>query len=652
MATTLHDLESVDDPLELFRLASEAILQRQTDIDRLAEIRTRAVAALHAQGLSNRDIARLVGVSPPRVSQLVSANDAATIAVFRAWSAIEQTMADLLGISDLQRSVNTYHRARQILINSEHFDKTAIADLDELRATRNAIVHGKWDISEREAERLVDKAAYLKALITLVASQVSASENHAGQAEAFREDSPSPSALYQERRLRTGLRFGPWVTTRRLGRGSNGEVWEARGTDERTYAIKIFTPGGPRDRLRRFRKEIKFLSDHRMHPGILPLLDSFIGTTSGDPVWYVMPKAIPIGDALGNDPNSIEVVAAIATIASTLADLAEQGIFHRDIKPANLFRLGDSWVIGDFGLAKYPDMDPVSEHGKRLGPIDYMAPEMRSDADRTPAGPADVWALSKTLWVLLTGNSLPLPGPHRPADPAYMLHTRITFNRARELDLLMERATETQPEDRLTMREMASELQACIEPVPEAAQSAGLAELSSRVAALIDPDRRKALAARERRHALQMTAIELAQLTQKVSEELQQVLGFDASTDSGYSASLKLRSVEFTAYSWNSSGVSLRPPGPRPKVTVVIATTMRILHEGDPASLAAVLNVVRSEDGLEHVSEIWSATYDGVVLSSARQAHVLAAIRAGFVDSFEDAARRVADLLAEDSVEN
>jgi hypothetical protein len=113
-----------------------------------------------------------------------------------------------------------------------------------------------------------------------------------------------------------------------------------------------------------------------------------------------------------------------------------------------------------------------------------MAPEMRQDADRAAPGPADVWALGKTLWVLVTGAELPLPGTHRPFETAHALRERITFKFAAELDLLLERATLTEPGQRVSMEEMARELLACTAPPPEARPAASLAELHARAAAL------------------------------------------------------------------------------------------------------------------------------------------------------------------------
>ena len=143
------------------------------------------------------------------------------------------------------------------------------------------------------------------------------------------------------RAIDPGRRFGQWVTASRkpLGSGGNGEVWRVKGDDGRTGAIKLLGRGGRsgRYRLGRFRDEARFLLAHPEVPGILPVLDSCICDDLGQPSWYVMPVAA-IREALGDDPAPGEVVAAVAQIAATLAELAAEGVGHRDIKPDNLFR--------------------------------------------------------------------------------------------------------------------------------------------------------------------------------------------------------------------------------------------------------------------------------------------------------------------------
>jgi serine/threonine protein kinase len=90
-----------------------------------------------------------------------------------------------------------------------------------------------------------------------------------------------------------------------------------------------------------------------------------------------MPLAVPIRAALGPDPAPERVVEAVAAITWTLTGLVREGISHRDVKPDNLLCLGGVWSIGDFGLVKYPAGQALTEHGRKLGPTDFMAPEMR-----------------------------------------------------------------------------------------------------------------------------------------------------------------------------------------------------------------------------------------------------------------------------------
>src|SRR5262249_33620433 len=145
----------------------------------------------------------------------------------------------------------------------------------------------------------------------------------------------------------------------------------------------------------------------------------------------------------------------------------------------------------------------------------------------------------------------------------------------------------------------------------------------------------------------QATGNNLNQLTQDVSQQLQEILDFDIRSDSGLAANKKLGVVEFPPHSWFSTGISLLPPGRQPAVKVLVATAMRIARKGDPARLAAVLSVARLESGLEDITEVWSTIYEDVLIGSVSQAQAFASIRAGLVDSFEPAVRKVAEILAE-----
>lgn len=452
-----------------------------------------------------------------------------------------------------------------------------------------------------------------------------------------------------------GQQYGDWVIVgdEPLGAGGNGQVWRAAAADGRTGAIKVLSVGKRRDgayRLGRFRDEIAFLAAHPGTAGILPLLDSRIRDDPGQSSWYVMPVARPIRAALGSDPEPVVVVAAIAEIAATLASLAVEGVAHRDLKPDNLFELDGRWVIGDFGLVSYPDKDPRTEHGRKLGPVDYMAPEMRRDADRADPGPADVWALGKTLWVLLADAELPQPGTHQAAEAAHALRDRITFTFAAELDLLLERATQIDPTRRVSMEEMARELKACAVSPPEAQPNASLAELSARAAALT-AEKRASVALRQERQDRETAAWEeLSQIVADTAIELNDQLSFYIHPqDNGYQAAALLGHPPFTPHYGQSAGRMLFPVGyQRSPVQVIVAAAFRVLREDDPADIAALVRVDRILDqgNVHEPSVTWERTYSGIPVASAQQAHVMAEIRAGLTASFAHTIRRAIEILS------
>jgi serine/threonine protein kinase len=455
--------------------------------------------------------------------------------------------------------------------------------------------------------------------------------------------------------IEAGQRYGVWVVTgdERLGGGGNGEVWRAEASDGRTGAVKVLHAGEGDEgqyRLARFKDEIGFLLAHPDFPGILPLLDSRISDNLDESSWYVMPVATPVRQALGADPGPDVVVGAAAEIADTLVALAAEGVAHRDIKPDNLFELDGRWVIGDFGLVTYPEKDPRTEHGRKVGPTDYMAPEMRRDADRADPGPADVWALAKTVWVLLTGQDLPLPGTHRSAEAAHSLQERITFRYAPELDRLLESATQIEPEKRISMRDMALELRACTVPPPEARESASLAELHDRMAALTAASRQRVSRTQDRRSRIVEAKVELEQIVADTAIALSDQLTFDIrSQENGYQAAALLGMPPYSVYDGDSWGWLLLPPGQqRPAVEVIVAAAYRMLDEDGAADIAVLLRVDRilSDQGMHEPHEVLARTYLGIPVASAQQANVMAGIGASLTSSFPAAVQQVLQIFA------
>jgi serine/threonine protein kinase len=253
---------------------------------------------------------------------------------------------------------------------------------------------------------------------------------------------------------------GGWRVLGRIDGGGNGDVYRCQGRDGTEAAIKILKRDRDRrgDRMPRFRNEIHFLEERRDYPGVLPMLDHALPYDPAEPSWYAMPLATPLLEALGEAPEFSRVVDAIGHIADTLARLAAERVGHRDIKPANLFQLNGEWVIGDFGLVKYPEQERVTRHGQALGPYDFMAPEMRRDADTASPEPADVYSLAKTLWSVATGKRYPPQGELRSDRHASRLSSHVDDRRTALLEPLLERCTSHEHTLRPAMREVAEEL--------------------------------------------------------------------------------------------------------------------------------------------------------------------------------------------------
>ncbi|KOX11577.1 protein kinase domain-containing protein [Streptomyces sp. NRRL B-3648] len=199
--------------------------------------------------------------------------------------------------------------------------------------------------------------------------------------------------------------------------------------------------------------------------GIVPVLDA---DPDDPPQWFVMPRAVKLRDVLsphGRPAELREVVEAVRQIAGTLAVLAERGISHRDIKPDNLLHYQDRPVVADFGIAAWPERPELTAATVKMGPMYFLAPEMRFPEPGTPGYPADVWSLAKVLFVLAKGLKYPPEGTHYLQGNEYSLWAQGGES-AMDLAPVLEAATAYEPRDRLSMAAFREELTAWLELHP------------------------------------------------------------------------------------------------------------------------------------------------------------------------------------------
>lgn len=201
--------------------------------------------------------------------------------------------------------------------------------------------------------------------------------------------------------LKVGLKIGSWTLRKQLGKGGNGQVWRADDNTGHKAALKVLTKYKVIAR-KRFRDEILIMQSCGVE-GIVPLLDAATFDPEGDmPAWYAMPIGIPMSKSrlvaeLG------DLTSAFIRLAKTLASLHMKEVSHRDIKPANIVVIEGEPFLGDFGLVDFPDKDDLTGLREQIGPKWTMAPEIWRTSQDADLRPADVYALAKSFWILLTG---------------------------------------------------------------------------------------------------------------------------------------------------------------------------------------------------------------------------------------------------------
>jgi len=256
-----------------------------------------------------------------------------------------------------------------------------------------------------------------------------------------------------------GQKFGRWELLERLGVGGNGEVWAVTSNDSERFALKLLIHGGRDEAYKRFCREIEALQKLEDFNGIVPLLDFFIPSDpKKDRPWYVMPLAISYQDTI-SEKTLWQISADFELLALTLARLHEQGICHRDVKPANFLVLNGIVCLSDFGLVKLPEADGITPERRDVGAKFTIAPEMRRTASQADGAPADVYSLAKSLWIVLTKESLGFDGQYDPQSTAIGLSKFLRSDHyVTPLDDLLVASTDHEPGKRPSAEEFARQL--------------------------------------------------------------------------------------------------------------------------------------------------------------------------------------------------
>ncbi len=315
--------------------------------------------------------------------------------------------------------------------------------------------------------------------------------------------------------------------TEKLGRGQYGVVWAAEGPGGTRVALKFIPIEDAKGEIEL--KAIRYVKLIR-HANLVPIHAVWLLDKDGNQLdGQMLNEAVPAteGETLVADPLESNQDLAYLIVCMTLADgslddklksskkegksglpleevveymqqtargldfLNEKrhqvgnrtvGIQHRDIKPANLLLIGDTVVIGDFGVAT--TMKNFHHTATTaLGSLAFMAPE--SIAKR-PSASSDQYALAITYYQLRTGEL--------PFDPAATLPELIDIHKHGKLDFrgitvpeqkVLRKGTHKDPAQRFkSCRELSDALSRAVDSKARVAQGPAIG-LPIAIAALV-----------------------------------------------------------------------------------------------------------------------------------------------------------------------
>ncbi|MFO0756294.1 MAG: serine/threonine-protein kinase [Byssovorax sp.] len=198
----------------------------------------------------------------------------------------------------------------------------------------------------------------------------------------------------------TGLFAGRYELVRLIGRGSHGEVWEAReGAGGAPLAVKILRPDVD---FSPARVQVETAALRQRLPGVVELYRD--GIDDGRP--YLVMELIQGERFPGRTlPCPWEALADVtAALLETLARVHAAFVVHRDLKPENVLVTTERQIkVLDFGLAfRFDAMAArLTQQIEILGTPAYMAPEqVKGHADER----SDLYAVGVMLYEALSGQ--------------------------------------------------------------------------------------------------------------------------------------------------------------------------------------------------------------------------------------------------------
>ncbi|MBI4507599.1 MAG: serine/threonine protein kinase [Chloroflexi bacterium] len=206
--------------------------------------------------------------------------------------------------------------------------------------------------------------------------------------------------------IRPGMTVARYRILKEVGEGAFATVYRAYDAQHRRYvALKVLKSEHHEESemAQRFRREVAAALRLAGHPHIV----NVFALGQLDRMLYIAMEFIE-GASLTEwlvEPMALDLVAkSVAAVASGLDAAHSVGIIHRDVKPSNVMVTRDGRVVlSDFGIAGLvASAEQLTQFGSVMGTPEYLAPEMASGVQASPA--SDQYALAVMAFELLTGR--------------------------------------------------------------------------------------------------------------------------------------------------------------------------------------------------------------------------------------------------------
>ncbi len=209
-------------------------------------------------------------------------------------------------------------------------------------------------------------------------------------------DGPVPDDAEELEEPREHTRLGQYRLVQRIGEGGMGVVHLALDRHGRAVALKVLRPhiALDPDARTRLAREVNSLS-RVSSPFVAPIIDADVE----GPRPYIVTRYVP-GPSLDEQvaERGLLPPAELYRVAHGLAEALDAihgaGVIHRDVKPANVLLVDGEPVLIDFGIAHVADDVRLTMAGLVMGTPGYLAPEVISGQDVTPA--TDWWGWAAT----------------------------------------------------------------------------------------------------------------------------------------------------------------------------------------------------------------------------------------------------------------